>query len=87
MLPALTYLYQCICVHYAKAANVNAKRKDATGGMPPNRLVVTFVFISGVAVAVIAALLTQYLRNLSIGHDGEHKIDKRIYFYNHVCHV
>ncbi|GAB1862488.1 Protein adenylyltransferase Fic [Camponotus japonicus] len=71
MLPALTYLYQCICVHYAKAANVNAKRRDATDGMPPNRLVVTFVFISGVAVAVIAALLTQYLRNLSIGHDED----------------
>lgn len=72
MLPALTYLYQCICVHYAKAANVNAKRRDATDGMPPNRLVVTFVFISGVAVAVIAALLTQYLRNLTIDQE-EHE--------------
>lgn len=73
MLPALSYLYQCICLHYAKAANVNSKRRDATDGMPPNRLVVTFVFISGIAVTIIVALLTQYFRNLSVDHEGEHK--------------
>lgn len=72
MLPALSYLYQCICLHYAKAANVNSKRRDATDGMPPNRLVVTFVFISGIAVTIIVALLTQYFRNLSVDHE-EHE--------------
>lgn len=70
MLPAFTCIYEYICVHYAKAANVNAKRRDATDGMIPNRFVVTLIFVSGIAVAVVAALLAQYLRGLSADYEG-----------------
>lgn len=71
MLSAFTCIYNYIYVHYAKVANVNAKHRDATDGMTPNRFVVSFVFISGIAVTVIAALLAQYLRGLSTDYEGE----------------
>lgn len=62
MLPAFAYKYY---VHYAKATHVNAERKDATDAMTPNRVVVSLVFVSGIVVAVICTLLSQYIRDLS----------------------
>ncbi|XP_032668165.1 protein adenylyltransferase Fic [Odontomachus brunneus] len=63
MSPACAYEYYIM--HCTKTSHVNAKRKDATDdAMTPNRLV-SLVFISGVAVAIIGTLLLQYLFNLS----------------------
>ncbi|XP_072755335.1 protein adenylyltransferase Fic [Anoplolepis gracilipes] len=65
-------IYEYIYFHHSKTANVNVKRKNATDGMIQNRFVVTLVFISGLAIAVIAVLLAQYLQGLSTNYE-EHE--------------
>jgi Flp pilus assembly protein protease CpaA len=52
-------------MQYAKTIHVNAGCKDVTNAMTPNRLIVSLVFISGIAVAVIVTLLSQYICGLS----------------------
>jgi len=52
-------------MQYAKTIHVNAGCKDVTNAMSPNRLVVSLVFISGIVVAVIVTLLSQYICGLS----------------------
>lgn len=59
------YAYEHYIIHCTKTSYVNVKRKNATDDtMTPNRLV-SFVFISGIAVAVIVTLLLQYIFHLS----------------------
>ncbi|EZA59011.1 hypothetical protein DMN91_011313 [Ooceraea biroi] len=59
-------------VRYARTVHVSARRKDAlTDEMTPNRLTVSLVFVSGIAVAVIGTLLSQYLRGLSTDFTGQ----------------
>ncbi|EFN76317.1 adenosine monophosphate-protein transferase Fic [Harpegnathos saltator] len=63
MLPA--YAYEYYVMHWPKTSHVNVKRKDATNNtMTPNRLV-SFVFISGIVVAIVGTLLLQYIFNWS----------------------
>ncbi|KAH0955025.1 hypothetical protein HN011_004291 [Eciton burchellii] len=61
-------------MQYAKTIHVNAGCKDVTNAMTPNRLIVSLVFISGIAVAVIVTLLSQYICGLSsdFGQESRH---------------
>lgn len=63
--------YEQHYLHYAKVVYVNTADKDVTDVMTPNRLVVSLVFVSGIAVAVIGTLLSQYIRGLSTDFIGE----------------
>ncbi|XP_014483290.1 PREDICTED: adenosine monophosphate-protein transferase FICD homolog [Dinoponera quadriceps] len=58
-------IYEPYIMYCTKTFHVNVKRKDVTDdAMTPNRLV-SFVFISGIVVAVTCTLLLQYIFNLS----------------------
>nr|XP_050853297.1 protein adenylyltransferase Fic isoform X1 [Vespula vulgaris] len=54
-----------------KSAYVKSVKKDDVDDMTPNRLIVFLVFVSGIAVAVIGTLLTQYICGLSTDFTGQ----------------
>ncbi|KAK2585774.1 hypothetical protein KPH14_010382 [Odynerus spinipes] len=58
-------------VFCTKSAHVKSGEKDDANAMTPNRLIVFLVFVSGIAVAVIGTLLTQYIRGLSTEFTGQ----------------
>lgn len=53
-----------------KSAYVKGVKKNDVDDMTPNRLIVFLVFVSGIAVAVIGTLLTQYICGLSTDFTG-----------------
>lgn len=55
----------CYVFYDEKLGYVKERTKNVNAAMTANRIVVLLVFISGIAVAVIGTLLSQYIRGLS----------------------
>lgn len=55
----------CYVFYDEKLGYVKERTKNVNAAMTANRIVVLLVFVSGIAVAVIGTLLSQYIRGLS----------------------
>lgn len=55
----------CYVFYDEKFGYVKERTKNVNAAMTANRIVVLLVFVSGIAVAVIGTLLSQYIRGLS----------------------
>ncbi|KAG6804170.1 adenosine monophosphate-protein transferase Fic [Apis mellifera caucasica] len=61
----------CYVFYDEKLGYVKERTKNVNAAMTANRIVVLLVFVSGIAVAVIGTLLSQYIRGLS-DHNYHH---------------
>lgn len=55
----------CYVFYDEKLGYIKERTKNVNAAMTANRIVVLLVFVSGIAVAVIGTLLSQYIRGLS----------------------